>query len=101
MTDAECKERANEELNVRRAQALEYTPTLQGSSQTNGTVWDFGQFVDVVDDVKNVHGNFLIKAVEYAQDAQLGTRTTLTCVPPDAYQVIAEATTKTNRTATL
>ena len=99
MSDDECLERAKEDANVRRANGLEYTATVAGTTQINGTVWDFGQFINVQDDFANVKGEFLIKAVEYSVDVDAGTRTTLTIVPTDAYQVLSEPSDEDKRTS--
>ncbi len=90
MNDSECKERAAEEANIRRAYGLEYSASVAGTTQADGTLWDFGQFVDIDDDSAEINGTFLIKTVEYAIDIQQGSKTKLVCVPPDAYQVEAE-----------
>lgn len=91
MGNSDAGERAKEESNIRRAASTTYTATVAGAAQANGTLWDFGQFVDVIDDYAGIKGRFLIKSVEYAVDTESGTRTQLVCVPPDAYQVTAEA----------
>lgn len=92
MKAPECKARASEEANIRRTSGETYTATVAGVDQSDGTLWDFGQFVDIIDDLNGVSGEFLIKSVEYAIDTVRGTRTRLVCVPPDAYQVTAEPT---------
>lgn len=99
MNDAECKDRAAEESNVRRAAGTRYTATVAGVTQSDGTVWDFGQFVDIIDDFADVSGEFLIKTVEYAIDIRRGSRTSLVTVPPDAYQVTAEPPAESSRAA--
>jgi len=99
MNDKECSERAAEESNIRRAFGTEYTASVPGVTQSDGTLWDFGQFVDVVDDYADISGKFLIKSVEYAIDTEGGTRTQNTCVPPDAYQVTAEPSKEDSRNA--
>lgn len=86
-----CAERAAEEANIRRASGTTYTVSVPGAAQADGTLWDFGQFVRVQDDYAAIRGTFLIKSVEYSIDLTGGTRTQLTFVPPDAYQVTAEA----------
>lgn len=85
-----CGDRAAEESNIRRALGTTYTISLPGVEQADGSLWDFGLFVQVDDVFAGIRGTFLIKTVEYAVDANAGTRTQLTLVPPDAYQVTAE-----------
>lgn len=99
MSTTECGGRAAEESNIRRALGMEYTVTVAGNTQTDGTLWDFGQFVNIIDDYADISGNYLIKTVEYAIDIRKGTRTRLVCVPPDAYQVTAEPTRASKRSA--
>ena len=99
MDDSTCKERAAEESNIRRALAKNYTASVAGTTQADGTVWDFGQYVPIIDEYAQFSGDFLIKEVEYAIDISGGSRTQLTCVPPDAYQVKAEPTKESKRSA--
>lgn len=90
MQSGECSERAAEESNIRRAMGTTYTASVPGAAQADGSLWDFGLFVQITDDYAGISGTYLIKSVEYAVDTTQGTRTQLTCVPPDAYQVTAE-----------
>lgn len=99
MNDQQCAERASEESNIRRAFGTEYTASVPGVTQSNGELWDFGQFVDVIDEYADISGKFLIKSVEYAIDTDGGTRTQMACVPPDAYQVTAEPSKEDKRNA--
>jgi prophage tail gpP-like protein len=97
MTKDECGERAAEEVNIRRAMGQPYTATVAGHSQPDGTVWDFGQFVSVCDELAGVKGERLIKSVEWSEDTRQGSRTRMVCVQSDAYQVVAEPTAATKR----
>lgn len=99
MDDKTCAERAAEESNLRRALGINYTASVPGATQSNGVVWDFGQFVFVDDEYAGIRGTWLIKSVEYAIDVSAGTRTQLTLVPPDAYQVTPEPTAENKRTS--
>jgi len=80
---SECKARAIEEANVRRARAFEYSATVQGFKDK--VMWGINQFVTVHDDRSGVHGKFLIKGVEYVIDNRKGSTTRLTIVDQDAY----------------
>jgi prophage tail gpP-like protein len=97
MTKDECEERAKEEVNIRRALGQPYTVIVAGHSQPDGTVWDFGQFVPVNDEVKGVIGEHLVKSVEWSEDTRGGSTTRMVCVQSDAYQVVAEPTPATKR----
>lgn len=99
MDDAACLKRASEESNIRRAGGTTYTATVAGATQADGTLWDFGQFVKIIDDYAGISGTYLIKSVEFAIDVNEGTRTQLTCTPPDAYQVTAQPTAESKRSA--
>lgn len=99
MVNKTCIERAAEESNIRRANGIEYTVSIPGATQSNGVLWDFGQFVNVNDDYAGIRGLYLIKSIEYSIDTMAGTRTQLTMVPPDAYQVTAEPTKEDKRSS--
>jgi prophage tail gpP-like protein len=74
---------------------------VAGNSQPDGTVWDFGQFVQIDDEIKGVAGEFLIKSVEWSEDIRGGSTTRMVCVQSDAYQVVAEPTAATKRKSKL
>lgn len=87
MTNEESRNRAVEELNVRKARSTVYTPTLATFSQEDGTVWDFGQLVSVKDDFAGMRGILLIRSVEYTLDKDSGSRCVLTLADPSSYNV--------------
>jgi len=97
MDDAECLRRASEECNLRRSESQQYTCTVAGLTQTDGTPWDIGQFVSVVDEFADIQGEMMIKAVKYNVNKKSGSTTNITLAPPDAYQVVAEPTAETKR----
>lgn len=99
MKSKTCEQRAAEESNIRRALGIEYVVSVAGVAQGNGTLWDIGQYVTVQDEYAGIKGLFLIKSVEYAIDVNGGTRTQLTCVPPDAYQVVQVPSAEDKRSA--
>ena len=83
LDSTECKERAAEEANVRRARSFEYTVEVQGFKDK--VLWAVNQFVSVSDDKAAVSGEFLIKEVLYTIDNRRGRLTRLTIVNRDAY----------------
>jgi prophage tail gpP-like protein len=99
MDDTECKNRAAEESNLRRAAGKQYKATVAGVKQSSGLLWDIGQFVNINDEFAGWVGVFLIESVMYTQNARQGTKTVLSCVPPDAYQVEASESKATKRKA--
>lgn len=95
----ETNNRAQEEANVRRARAINYTATIQGTQQTDGNLWDIGLIVKVRDEFVGVVGSFLVRSIEYNQDVNDGTTTTMTFASPDAYTVRGVATGQDSRRA--
>jgi prophage tail gpP-like protein len=83
----EVGQSAIELSNLRKAKASEYNCVVAGVSQPNGDIWSFGQLVSVSDDFAGLKGMFLIKSVDFNIDIVQGSTTTLTLVPPEAYQV--------------
>lgn len=87
MNAAEAQQRAAEEANIRRARAFEYTVVVQGFKDKK--LWEINQFVNVSDDKADLHGEFLIKKIEYNLDVIKGRTTKLTVVDRDSYTVQA------------
>lgn len=97
MTAEEGTERANEESDLRRAKGLQYTATLYGDSQIDGSPWDIGFLVDAFDDYNGVRGELLMFAVATQIDLNGGSTTTVGCSPADAYRARAKPSRKTRR----
>lgn len=97
MNAADGTERANEEANLRRAKGLQYTATLYGDSQMDGSPWDIGFLVDAFDDYNGVRGELLMFAISTSVDLNSGSVTTIGCSPADAYRAIAKPSRKTRR----
>lgn len=101
MDDRECQKRAVEICNLKRAEQNEYRCTIQGFAQNDGTLWDFGQQVQISDDYAGVKGSMVITRVKYNYDIQSGSLTELVFSPVDAYQVIEEQTLSDKRKSNL
>lgn len=99
MDNAQVMERANEEANVRRAQGFNYSVDVQGVSQNNGELWDFGLIVPIRDSVTGVNGLYMIRDVTYSIDGDMGTVTSLTFTRPEAYKVRGEVSEQDKRIA--
>lgn len=80
---SEGKARAAEESDVRRARAFEFVVKVKGFKDKR--LWGVNQFVIVEDEKADVHGTFLIKAVEYSLNNEEGRITKLTITNKDAY----------------
>ena len=91
----ECRKRAAEESNVRRARGFEYIVTVQGFKDK--VTWAVNQFVTVSDDKAGVYGVFLIKGVEFKLDSTRGRFTKLTIVTKDAYTAEAAVNLRTSK----
>ena len=87
MFELETKDRAVEELNIRRARSTAYTAVVAGLERAPDMLWDIGQLTKVHDDFSGMVGIFVIRSVNYSVDKARGTRTTLTLAPPEAYNV--------------
>ncbi len=85
MPDAECKNRAKEENNLRRAKGLVYRCQVASAAQESGELWSAGQFITVRDDYADVSGVFIASAVTYSQNIAKGSITEISLSQPDAY----------------
>ena len=87
MTEIETKDRAVEELNIRRGRSTAYTVVVAGLERVSGLLWDIGQLTKVHDDFSGIIGIFVIRSVDYSVDRQSGIQTTITLAPPEIYNV--------------
>lgn len=87
MNADETKDRAVEELNIRRARSTSYTAVIAGVERAPGVLWDFGQLTKVKDDFSGMTGIFLTRSVDYSVDRNAGTTSTIIFAPPEAYKV--------------
>lgn len=101
MTAAECKKRAEEQINILRARSIEYSCRVAGAVQSDGTPWDYGLVTNVVDERAEINGEFFIKQVTITRSIDMGTITNLVLVPPDAFKVKAELTVQDTRKSSL
>ena len=85
-----CEKRAVWEANVRRAKAQNVTYTVKGFYFDNDVnLWDINRLVFVNDFYVNVSSNMLIASVEFSYGLTTGEKTSLTLLPPDAFQLQA------------
>lgn len=93
-TSSQCSERAIWEANYRRAKSFDYYCTVQGHTATQDRIpWAPNLLVKVIDDFCDVDANLLIEQVRFTYSVNSGSKTQLTLVTADAYQL------ETNRTA--
>jgi prophage tail gpP-like protein len=91
ITESSCdlattKNRAIWEINVRSARAKIYNCVVSGFAATaDNTIWQPNMLVQVQDDNAAIHGNMLIKDVEYTLGKDKGSLTKLTLVSPNAF----------------
>lgn len=85
MTTKECRQRAIEEMNIRKARSLKYTIEVPGHSQ-NKMIYDIGYGARIDDEILGVSGTFLIKSVEFKESLS-GETTSLVLTYPDAYAI--------------
>jgi prophage tail gpP-like protein len=85
-TLASLKARAGWEASVRAAIGSRVDLTVQGWRDPAGAIWAADLVVPVTAPWIEVEGDLLIADVVFALDESGGSRTTLTCAPPDAYR---------------
>ena len=96
MSTDECKQRAEEEANIRRARSFEYVVNVAGHSQ-DGIVYDIGKGARVNDESAGVKGVLLVRAVELKTSKDVGDVTEITMTYPDAYSLEASISQKAQK----
>jgi len=96
MTQEECKKRAEEEANIRRARSFSYNVTASGHSQ-NGTVFDIAKGARINDEILDVKGVLMIKSFSMKVSESDGETTEMTLTYPDAYSVEASIAQKSQK----
>lgn len=91
MNSDECKQRAEEEANIRRARSFEYTLVVPEHGQ-NGKVYNVGEMAKIKDREKNVNGIFLIKNITFSLSKRDGNKSRIVLTDPDAYSLKAQMT---------
>jgi prophage tail gpP-like protein len=88
MKDNECGDRAKEEVNNRRLKGLSYSCSISSQQQSDGSLYQLGQRVKIIDDFAGVKGWFLLKSITNqsatknpASQSSIGLTLTL----PDGY----------------
>lgn len=88
LDDAESKNRCSWEANLRRAESLQYRPTIQGHS-IDRKRWKPNQTVQVIDEYWDLNAELLISDVQYSYSVEGGSITSLILTYPDAYTLEA------------
>lgn len=90
MSNAELEGKAQEEVNIRRARAFEFSCTVPSHR------YEKGKLIRVEDELSGVYGTLLIRAVSYYQKDPGGGGNTsrLTLCFPETYSGVGERTTK-------
>lgn len=84
---AECKRRAGWESMNRAGKSRKYSYTIQGWTQRNGNPWQPNMLVQVKDEIGGVDGMYLIDGLRQIYSENSGSRTTLSLVHPDTYEM--------------
>lgn len=90
MNNDECIKRATEEANILKMASEEYVCTVQGVTSPDGTVWEIGQQINIVDSDFGIRGMYLLKAYTMSLDLNGGTATRLNFTRPSSYQPFVE-----------
>ena len=86
MTDAEIEGKAQEEVNIRRARAFNFSCTVPSHK------YEKGKLIRVEDELSGVYGTLLIRAVAYTSSAS-GNTSRLTLCFPETYSGVGERVT--------
>lgn len=87
LTKAEAKQRAIDEVNLRKAKSLDYRITTNFFNTRDGFI-RVGGVVDVDDDVMYVSGKMLIKSFSVNYSKSDGTRVDIALTAPEAYSIV-------------
>lgn len=78
--------RAEWEANVRKSRGQLYSCVVQGFRETEGgALWTVNKIIPIVDEFAGIEGDMRISAVAFSLEESGGSRTTLTCMPPEAF----------------
>lgn len=80
-------DRSKWERNIRRARGRVYTATVSGFRNQTGDLWMPNTVISVQDDRAAINGQMLVNTVTFDYSNDLGSQTTLTLLPPDAYSL--------------
>lgn len=76
--------RANWEMSVRIARAIQVTVVVQGWTTPNGNLWKVNELVDLIDPKLGIDGEMLISGLTFTKDGD-GSKTTLELVKREAF----------------
>jgi len=94
-----AKNRAIWEVNIRRAQSIVYTCTVQGfTPASDNDIWDVNRLIIVDDKFADIAQEMLIDSVTYKVDLNSGETCDLKLVSKDAYQLQAQKDLRTSST---
>lgn len=86
VTPAHAKQRAEWETTVRAARATTVTATVQGWTQSNGSLWPVNALARLRSPTLGLDAELLVTQAVYNVDESSGTTTQLTLRPPDAFK---------------
>lgn len=82
-----CRQRAKWESMNRAGRSRKYSYTIQGWTQRNGDPWQVNMLVPVKDEIGGVYGTYLIDSLKHIHSEKTGSKTTLSLVHPDTYEM--------------
>ena len=88
------KDRAEWELNIRKARGAVYSVVVDGFRGTNGDLWEINKIVSVIDDFAGINSRMLVNTVSFSFDLDGGSTTTLGLIDKDAYTLKVSEPTK-------
>ncbi len=85
----DSKQRVIWESNVRKAASFNYSVNVQGYSATrDGIIWQPNKLVKVFDADANIDSTLLIQTVQYSKSNDEGSKTYMTLVTKDAFDLL-------------
>lgn len=83
-----AKQRAIDEVNLRRAKACEYKILTNSFVDNEGSIMRIGQTVFANDEKRGMYGKFVIASFDVSFDRQNGTKVNVLLAPAEAYQIV-------------
>jgi len=83
-----AKSRALDEVNLRRAKALEYRILTNSFVDKSGKILRIGDLVFVEDEQRSMFGKFVVASFDVSFDRAAGTQVNILLAPAEAYQIV-------------
>ncbi len=89
-SNAQNKDRATWEANIRKARGRVYSAVINGYRDLDDNLWEINKLVPIIDSFAGITANMLINSIAFTFDDQNGRQTTMSFVDENAYTLILE-----------